>query len=320
MDITWGSQLQYHAVYWPWPIAIYLFLAGLSAGSLMVAVLLKWLDKNNLPPWDGLIRAGAAIAPITIILGLVLLIVDLGKPLTFWYLMLYFKPSSVMSIGVWLLAVYTPFCLLFTMAIFKDHFFSGTLAGYIRFLQPVVTFYENNSVKIEVFLLTIASGVAIYTGFLLSAAIGLPLLNQPILPLLFLASGFSAGIAANIIIGLTVFKAVVEPKNLKYLLMLDLRVIPFELGMLFLMFAGMHFLGGAHALVGIQALTEGFWAGVFWFGVVGIGLVMPLIVAVTALHGHSYKKTTVLFNSVILLLGVLLLRFYILYAGQIYTG
>lgn len=317
MDILWGNSAQYTTVYWPWPIAIYLFLAGLSAGSLMVAIIVKWMEGNATPPWDGLIKAGAAIAPPAIILGLALLILDLGKPLTFWYLMIHANPISVMSIGVWLLSLYTPLALIFFAIIFSHQ---GRFAEFLKPFAPIYGYCESLGKKFEGFLVALSIGVAAYTGFLLSAMPSFPLFNQPILPLLFLISGFSAGIAANILLGLTVFKSSVNEENLKYLLALDLRVVPFEMVTLFMMFAGMHFLGGAHAVVVSQVLSTGVWAGVFWFGVVGIGLIVPVVVALTALHGHSYRLHTVLFNSGAVLIGVILLRFYILYAGQLFPG
>ena len=317
MDVIWGNTTQYTMVYWPWPIAIYLFLAGLSAGALMVSILVKWLEGNETPPWDGLIKAGAMTAPLAIILGLGLLVVDLGKPLTFWYLMVYVNPMSIMSIGVWLLSIYTPLALIFGAMIFSH---SGRLAEPLKPFAALLGFFERLGTKFESLLLLLSIGVAAYTGFLLSAVPSFPLFNQPVLPLLFLVSGFSAGIASNILLGLTVFKSSVNENNLKYLLALDLRVVPFEMVTLFIMFMGMHYLGGAHAVVAAQVLTTGTWASVFWLGVVGIGLVVPVLVAVVALHGHSYKLGTVLFNSAAVLAGVLLLRFYILYAGQLFPG
>jgi polysulfide reductase chain C len=133
-----------------------------------------------------------------------------------------------------------------------------------------------------------------------------------------LVSGISAGIAANILLGLTMFKGSVSEDDLNYLLALDLKVVPFELFCLFLMFIGFYFAGGNTAAIAIQALTTGFWAGVFWIGVIGAGLMLPLIVAVSSLHGQNYKLSTVLLNSILALGGVVLLRFYILYAGQIF--
>ena len=121
-----------------------------------------------------------------------------------------------------------------------------------------------------------AIGVGIYTGLLISALIGKPLFNTPILPMLFLVSGISAGIAVNILIGLTLFRGSVSEDDLNYLLALDLKVVPFELFCLFLMFTGFYFAGGNTSAIAIQALTTGFWAGVFWFGVVGAGLIVAI--------------------------------------------
>ncbi len=42
MNNMWGSTAQYEVISWPWPIAVYLFLAGLSAGSIIIALLVKW--------------------------------------------------------------------------------------------------------------------------------------------------------------------------------------------------------------------------------------------------------------------------------------
>ena len=318
-ETIWGNTSQYTEIVWPWPIAVYLFLAGLSAGALMTAIMVKWRVGNEAPPWDGLIKAGALIAPPAIMVGTALLVFDLGKPLTFWYLLVYYNFKSVMSIGTLLLSVYSPLTILFFAIIFKKRLLrENATAWIVKPFLSVIEWFEGLGAKFEGTLIAMAIGVGIYTGFLISALIGKPLFNTPILPMLFLVSGVSAGIAANILVGLTVFRSSVCEDDLKYLLALDLRVIPFEMFSLFLMFTGFYFAGGNTSAIAIQALTIGKWAGVFWIGVVGIGLVLPVIIAVTSLHGHNYKLRTVLFNSAIALAGVVLLRFYILYAGQIF--
>ncbi len=321
MDTIWGTSSQYTGIVWPWPIAAYLFLAGLSAGSLMISLLVKWIEGNDTPPWDGLIKAGSLIAPITIVVGLGLLIIDLGKPLAFWRLLVHYQLSSVMSIGVVLLLIYSPLSFLFPLVIFKGYLSEAKWARtWFTPLRPLVNAFEKTGLWGEGVLALLGVAIATYTGFLLSALIGKPLLNQPILPLLFLVSSLSAGVAANILLGLSLFEHAVDQKNLKYLLALDLRVIPFEMLLLLLMFIGLHFQGGAYAQAGVEALTTGVWAGVFWVGVIGIGLILPVLIAITALHGHRYRLGTVLLNSALVLVGVVVLRVYILYAGQIYTG
>jgi polysulfide reductase chain C len=321
MDAFWGNTAQYSEIAFTWPIALYLLLAGLSAGSLMTSLLVKWIEGNDTPPWDGLIKAGAILAFPVILIGLFLLIIDLGKPFSFYLLLFNYNLASVMSIGVLLLLVYMPLALIFPMVIFQKYILESRWARKRkRLIASLIQGFEKGGVWLEGFIFFISFGVAIYTGFLLSAVVATPLLNVAVIPILFLVSSLSAGIAADILVGLTLFEDTVEEKNLKYLLALDLRVIPAELFLLVLLFIGLYFHGGAYALVAKQALTVGVWAKLFWVGVVGIGLVLPVIIAINALHGHAYKLRTVLLNSSIVLAGVLFLRFYLLYAGQIFVG
>ncbi len=70
MNQIWGSMEQYNTVVWHWPIAVYLFLAGLSAGAIISAIVVKWMKGNDVSPWDGIIKAGAILAPVTIGAGL----------------------------------------------------------------------------------------------------------------------------------------------------------------------------------------------------------------------------------------------------------
>lgn len=321
MNQMWGSIEQYNTVVWHWPIAVYLFLAGLSAGAAMTSLMVKWIEGNETPPWDGLIKAGALLAPVTICLGLFLLIFDLTRPLHFWKLLIHYNFSSVMTLGVLGLFAYTPLSLLYAATKFKPWLFeSGPFAGLLKPFKGIVDALEGRSAWLERLLFFFAIVIGIYTGFLLSAMYSYPLLNTPLLPILFLASGLSSGVAASILFGLLFFKSEVNQKNAKYLLELDLRVVPMELLLLFALFVGMYFQGGDKMLVAMQALTTGVWAWIFWVGVIGIGIATPLLIAVTALKNHAYRVGYILLNSAVVLVGVLALRLYILYAGQTFVG
>ena len=323
MDTIWGSTAQYTAIAWSWEIAIYLFLAGLSAGAVIISIFLQRKDDGHDRSWNGVVKAGALLAPLAIIVGLGLLIIDLGKPLSFYLLMIYYQPSSVMSIGVILLAVYTPAALLYAITVFQEDL--GDWAAGIaekaegRFLQNVN--------------LALAIGVGCYTGFLLSAMIAKPLYNVAVLPLLFLVSGLSAGAAASLLTGLLFFRDETEESHVSYVYNMDSKIMGFELIVLFLLFVGLHYQGGAHAVAAQAALSQGIWAYVFWLGVVGAGLVLPLALhffqpgsasadqaagEIAAAAEPSYGM--VMLSSVLVLAGGLLLRFYILYAGQIFPG
>lgn len=338
MDQLWGSMAQYTAVQWEWPVAVYLFLAGLSAGALISALLVKWRN-GNASSYDGMIKAGALLAPITIMIGQGLLIVDLSKPLSFWLLMLHYQFQSVMSIGVVLLMIYSGLCTLFAAIVFKDWLAEFEWSEwFFKPLLPLIEWFENRA-WLEWIMCLVAIAIAVYTGFLLSALGAKPLLNVPLLPLLFLISGMSAGVGACVALGVTLFEDSVEETNLQYLLSLDTKLLPVELFVLFVMFTGLINMGGQYAVVAIQALTSGMWASVFWIGVVGVGLILPIIVSVTSLHGSnlavsdtvgltaggaSYQATrqvprgTLLINCTLVMLGSALLRLYIVYAGQIF--
>lgn len=316
-----GSLEQYNTVVWHWPIAVYLFLAGLSAGAAMTSLMVKWIEGNNKAPWDGLIKAGALLAPVAICGGLFLLIFDLTRPLMFWKLLINYNMSSVMTLGVLGLFIYTPLSFLYAAIKFKPWLFeTGMFAGLLKPFKGIIDAIGDNPTWLERSLFLFAVVIGIYTGFLLSAMVSYPLFNTPLLPILFLASGLSSGVAASILFGLLFFKSQVNEKNAKYLLELDLRVVPMELLLLFALFVGMYFQGGEKALIAAQALSTGIWGAIFWVGVIGIGIATPLLIAVTALKHHAYRVGYILLNSVVVLAGVIFLRLYILYAGQTFVG
>ena len=102
--------------------------------------------------------------------------------------------------------------------------------------------------------------------------------------------------------------------------MLDLRAVLFELPLIAVLFLGLYFEGGASAVVAKEALSSGYLAIIFWIGVVGVGLLTPIIIALTALKNHAYKVGYIVINSIVVVVGVMLLRYYIVYAGQSFIG
>jgi polysulfide reductase chain C len=241
--------------------------------------------------------------------------------LHFWKLLVNYNFESVMTLGVLGLFVYTPLSFLYAAIKFKPWLFeTGPFKGLLSPFKGFIYGIGDNPAWLERLLFFFAIVIGAYTGFLLSAMNSYPLFNTPILPILFLASGLSSGVAAAILFGLLFFHSDVNKENAKYLLELDLRVVPMEMLLLFALFVGMYYQGGSTALVALQALTTGVWAWVFWGGVVGLGLVMPVVIAVTALKNHAYRVGYILLNSIVVLAGVVFLRFYILYAGQTFVG
>ncbi|WP_299549003.1 NrfD/PsrC family molybdoenzyme membrane anchor subunit [uncultured Helicobacter sp.] len=318
MNPIWGPDAV--TIVWHWPIAVYLFLAGLSSGAMMTALSVEWMNPEKKAPWDAFVRAGVLLAPVTIIVGLLILVFDLTKPLNFYKLLLTYNLQSVMSLGVLLLLVYTPLSMIYAVMRFRASLESSFLGGLVRAFSGILDFLERHSLWFGRLIFAFAGGVGVYTGFLLSAIQTFPLYNSPILPILFLASGLSSGIAACICFGLLFFEKEVSKNTTKYLLTMDLRVIPIESLLLFALFVGLYFQGGEKAIAAITALSSGSWATIFWLCVIGFSIVIPSVIALTALKNHAYKVNFILLNAASIMLGVFALRMYILYAGQIYLG
>lgn len=321
MSSMWGSMAQYTTLQWSWPIAIYLFLASISSGSIIVALLVKWNrhERENSSIWDAMIRSGAAIATMSIFLGLIILVTDLGKPFSFYWLLVQYNFYSVMSCGVIFLLIYTPTVFVFMCLVFEQKIIKYRL-NTLQFLINGVKSFHSYAKMIEYFLFLSALCVGAYTGFLLSSLYTIPMWNNPIIPILFLTSGISSGIAINILAGVLFFKSALNEESIKYLLVMDLRVILTEIPLIGMLFIGMFYAGGDSALAAKEALSSGVWALVFWIGVVGIGLILPLITVINALKTHRYRVHYLIINSIVVLVGVILLRCYIIYAGQIFIG
>jgi hypothetical protein len=86
-------------------IAGYLFLGGLAGASSTLAAA---AEVSGRPALARPLKLGAAGA---ISLSLVALVHDLGRPARFLNMLRVFKPTSPMSVGVWILSAYAPAAL-----------------------------------------------------------------------------------------------------------------------------------------------------------------------------------------------------------------
>ncbi|WP_373766885.1 cytochrome c nitrite reductase subunit NrfD [Glaesserella sp.] len=298
---------------WDSSIAVYLFLLGISAGSTLLAVIYK--RKANLadPSQSWMIRTMAIMSPLATIIGLTLLIFHLARPWTFWYLMFNYQFDSVMSMGVMLFQVFMAVLVVWLAIIFKN-WLSGF--GFIpKFAFGLIDIAAKFTSLIEILLIFLSVALGAYTGFLLSELISYPMLNNPVLPVLFLASGTSSGIAALLVAILVVGKVATDSHEVHFLHKFEKPVALIEMLLLAGFFAYLYSKGGQSAVAADNALS-GFWGTVFWGGVVGIGLLIPTILGVVTPAKIKHQKGFILLLACAGLIGVLCLRYFILYAGQ----
>ncbi len=304
-----------HGIGWHWPIAVYLLLAGISGGCLILALGIRYFknQKQNTP----LYKSAAIISCISILLGMVFLVGDLARPLLFWKILIYYNFYSVMSIGVLSLLFYIPLtCLLVVFA--YESLIKKYLPKQLYFLLPVLEWLKNFRALLESVSFVLSVVICAYTGFLISILVRFPLLNTSILPALFVVSGLSVGLAALSLVGRYFFKLDIHTGELHLLHKLEFPIMAIEILMLLMLYTSL-LVGGSDGKVAIQAFSSGVWAYVFWLLIVGVGFILPL--ALNFAFGKKIANSLQSFyiSGFASFVGVFSLRLFLLYAGQIFS-
>lgn len=88
---------------WEHDIAVYLFTGGVAAGSSLLAA---GADLTGRPALRRVARVGSLAS---LLVSVVALVHDLGKPSRFLNMLRVAKPTSPMSVGTWILSLHGPF-------------------------------------------------------------------------------------------------------------------------------------------------------------------------------------------------------------------
>ncbi|MDR1082998.1 MAG: polysulfide reductase NrfD [Coriobacteriales bacterium] len=240
MNVIWGSI-----------IAWYLFLAGLAAGAFATAALVSFKNRKLVKVQ----LVGRTIALLALAIGLFLLMFDaeagFKNPLRFFYLLTNF--GSVMTWGTLILGVFGCVCLVTLLLALLKKKVPRALDGLGIFM---------------------AICTAAYTGVLLGVIKTYPLWNTALLPVLFLVSALSAGMAGTFII--STFVAHKELEQLDMLKRLHFALPLVELALLAILLY-MTASAAPAARLSVDRLISGDLAPSFWLGLVIIGLIIPLI-------------------------------------------
>lgn len=292
---------------WSWQIPVYLFLGGFVAGIMVLSGWALWQGRRNHRPYatfslasSGLFTLGLA----SISLGMLALFLDLSHKAYVWRLYLTMKPWSPMSWGAWILLLVYPVLL------------AGVLLDPPQFLLRVLPaldpwrrrFADSLRLRRSIGFVSIATGIAlgVYTGILLSALGARPLWSSALLGPLFLVSGLSTSAAFA-------HWASPEPAEREQMAWLDNLFLTIELGLIAFFLIGLRTASEAQAEAA-RLLLGGPYTAVFWGGVVGLGIVLPLVIQSLAVT-HRVPHTRI--APVLVLMGGLALRFVIVGAGQL---
>jgi formate-dependent nitrite reductase membrane component NrfD len=276
---------------WAMPVVLDLFFAGLAAGAFCFAVLMSRRHGEGYPACS---RAAAFLAPLSVAFGLSMLILDLRYKTRFWYTMTVFNSDSPMSLGVWLLTLFS------VIAAFYAIFW---IPASMRERIPVIgrwPLWSRQRVRdmlgragVPVALL-----VSIYTGVLLSAT-SIPLWRNLALPALFCLSSMATGFAAGLLLAL-----LFSPGKRR-----EIIAGPFQWlqGSYRILLPAYLFAALVYVLLFFIPLTRqkeviplitGPNGLIWWLGVVGVGILLPLFL--------GFRKAKASPSTVYVVLGALL--------------
>ncbi len=285
---------------WGWPIALYLFLAGVSAGTYLVAAYWQYAKKQ-----DYLVKIGVYLTAPCLGLSIFVLWLDLGQRMRFPYAFLRPQESWI-SIGAWLL---TLFFILSAVQWLKQY------SNRKKEVMPEKEFGLLWSIGIVLALLT-----AIYTGILLGVAQAIPFWNTPVLPVLFLISALSTGIGAVLLVAVVSKQSReavhLDATGIHLLAKVDIVLIMLEI-MCLVFYVYIMAKSGVAAAASTHMIINGSLALLFWLVVIVIGLLMPFIIEfISFQQGKAVvKETQTALTGISLLFGGLVLRYIILAAG-----
>ncbi|MEZ0290520.1 MAG: NrfD/PsrC family molybdoenzyme membrane anchor subunit [Sulfolobales archaeon] len=292
--------LQEQVAGWSWLIAIFLWLAGIAG---MGSIAYYWYRRASM----------AYTLFISIVLALIFVVSDLTRPWNVFNAILRalatgtYNWSSWMALGIVLLVIQLILLLIPTL----HH------AG----LSRVRSFKWLSSIAESNFFLALLGFfgflVTIYSGFLISQASGIPLWNTALIPVLWIVSGGVSAIAL-----IEIFSSLeVSDEHLESLRFSGVRIgLSIDVFELFVLLAFIYVsltVVSLGAVLGAERIVFGELAPLTWIGVIGLGIVYPMIVGIYTIATKRHVRALIISAAILALIGSLLLR-YIVLAGGVY--
>jgi len=282
---------------WGWEIPVYLFLGGFVAGAMMLFGWLLHTERHRRKgsiaerlPWWGIAALGV---------GLLALFLDLEKKPQAWRLYTTFLPRSPMSWGAWILLFVFPVLVADAALVTRE--LSALLPSRISSWLHA----PKNARPIAITNAVLGAALGIYTGLLLSSLGGRPFWMSAALGPLFLVSGLSSAAAFAHLTAKRVEERELFARS-------DNAFLAAELLFIALLLIGLSSAARAPAEAA-KLVLGGPYTAVFWVGVVGIGILLPLLTQALAVS-HRIHHTPI--GPILVLAGGYLLRVVVVAAGQ----
>jgi tetrathionate reductase subunit C len=196
---------------WGPAVPQYFFFTGVSAAAFLISSLTYVFGIQRYRSVAGL----ALILALTVLLAAPLnLIADLAQPARFYSLLFRINWSSPMSWGVFLLSLYPLLIAVECLFVFREGFahrartqsglsakINSLLALGNTSINPALRDRDHRIARVlGIIGIPMAISVHGYTGFILYYAVGRPLWNTPLMPVIFLVSAVVSGLGMIILL------------------------------------------------------------------------------------------------------------------------
>lgn len=311
---------------WTALIWIYLWLAGMAGGAYLAAFAVNRFSGGK---HDSLLRLSTYLAIPLVVVGVLLLIFELGNPIRFWHLFTQFDFVSPMSMGTWILIAWVVIAMIMIVSWWLQNRVSSEAAASLAGLRS----------PLSVVNAVLAAALITYTGVLLSVSSQSLWAGTILLPTLFVISAISTGVAILVLAALAL-NAIADgsmaglkpalsyifgstewktPKEVVLKLAeTDAIIIVLEiLAMVGFIIWLVTSTPGSDAL---SVLISGSMAAPFWVGVVLLALLIPFGLDLS-IRGKTIEAKGVLMtittSSLCVIVGGLILRWVITSGGQL---
>ncbi|MFV0387418.1 MAG: 4Fe-4S dicluster domain-containing protein [Pyrinomonadaceae bacterium] len=231
---------------WGWEVSAYILTKAISAGAFLVPILGgMFVEVPTI-----IKQIGAIVSIIFLAITGILLILDLGRPDRFLYVLLRPQLKSWLSRGAYIITIYGALLTAWLLASFLN------MPRLQLFIEPPAILF--------------AALAAVYTAFLFAQAKGRDFWQSPMLGLHMLLHSLMSGLAVFLV---STFFFVLDPVLLSALISCTVIVIVLHLVSLLFEMAMTHSTEDAHRVV--EYITLGEYSAQFWFGMIFVGNVLP---------------------------------------------
>lgn len=324
-----------HLAVWSWEIPLYLFVGGIVAGMMVLAGLAMLRVAKGEDARGFFSMQTPLLGFVLMNIGMLALLLDLTHRLYVWRIYTTFQFHSPMAWGSWVLIVVYGVLLVSALIRLPEAWpWLGRTVPLVKTLSDRLVARPAWIAALGWANLVLGVGLGIYTGILLNTMVARPLWNSALLGPLFLFSGLSAGAAVMHLASAALhgrsapqgmvggaFSAMLQPMGQQHpakytvdsLIRYDQVFLVIELLLIGLLIANLHTSSASHANA-VALIMTGPYALPFWAGVVGVGVLLPLVWQALELS-HRVAHTVV--PALLVLAGGFTLRWVMVNAGQL---